>query len=107
MNDIPTSEPTDLTETGSDLQTLTTSERHRLLSAERRRVTLGVFEERSLPLGLDALADAVFDRERGVGSPGPSSAEAVRITLHHKHLPLMTDLGVVDYDPDARHVRAP
>ena len=107
MNDIPTSKPTEFTEFGSDLPTLTTSERHRLLSAERRRATLRVLEERSLPIGLDVLADAVLERERGVDSPGPASAEAVRITLHHKHLPLMTDLGVIDFDPDAQQVRAP
>jgi hypothetical protein len=107
MNDFPTPQPTDLVDDATELPALTRTERHRLLAAERRRVALRVLDEHSLPTGLDELADAVRDRETGTDSPRPATAESVRITLHHKHLPLMADLGLVDYDPDTHCVRAP
>ncbi|MDS0282772.1 hypothetical protein NDI86_11605 [Halomicroarcula sp. S3CR25-11] len=87
-----------------DLSTITRSERHKLLSAERRRHVLDVFDAESLPIGLDALADGVGEREAADAS---DIATAVRVTLHHQHLPLLDDLGLVEYDPVARRVRAP
>lgn len=97
----------DAAEVDADLSAVTTSERHRLLSTERRRLVLRIFDEKPLPMSLEALADTVAEHEATAGSPRVDTATSVRIALHHQHLPLMDDLGLVDYDADARRINAP
>lgn len=90
---------------------LSESDRHLLLSAERRRIALSVLAGRDSPMNLEALATAVAAREHGEEA-AEEAAETVAedgvdrtmIDLHHCHLPRLDDLGVIDYDPDARRV---
>ena len=81
---------------------LSESERHLLLSAERRRIALSVLEDRADPMDLEALAAAVAAR---ADDDGEDAVDRTMIDLHHSHLPRMDDLGVVDYDRDSGEVR--
>lgn len=83
---------------------LTESEHHELLAAKRRRVTIGVLDDRSTPIDLEDLAAIVATREPETDATDAEAVERVAITLHHNHLPKMTDLGVIDYDVDLNRV---
>ncbi|MFC7095748.1 DUF7344 domain-containing protein [Halobaculum marinum] len=75
---------------------LTESEWHDLLASARRRAVLSVVEESRETIELEALAarvaetldDATVDDERDLV-----------ISLHHVHLPKLSDFGVITYDP--------
>ena len=88
-------ESTDLSET----------DRHRLLASDRRRVVLDVLEDRPSHVDLEDLAAAVCSREVEDGRHG-SDPEAVAISLHHTHLPLLTDAGLLEYVPSSKRVEA-
>lgn len=79
---------------------LSESDRHRLLADRRRRVLLDVLADRDGPVELTDLAATVAAREDGTDD------ERVAIDLHHHHLPLLDDLGVVVYDPARNRILA-
>ncbi|WP_436923693.1 DUF7344 domain-containing protein [Halosimplex amylolyticum] len=82
---------------------LTESELFGVLSERRRRLLLDVLDERTTPLGLRELATGIVAREGG----DPDDIEAVRaveIVLHHKHLPKLNALDVLDYDRDEKQI---
>lgn len=80
---------------------LTESERHRLLAAEERRLALDALAARTDATDLSELAADVATRKEG-GAVGSETVEQLEISLHHAHLPIMDELGVVDYDPESR-----
>lgn len=80
---------------------LSDDEQLQLLSNERRRAVLAVLAEAEVPLTVDEIAPAV---ERRV--PGNPHRRTVRVSLHHVHLPMLADLGVLEYDPDDHRVEA-
>lgn len=82
------------------------SDRHRLLAAERRRAVLDVLSNRPTPVALEDLVAAIVAREDDPTVPDGELEKRVAISLHHNHLPLMTDLGVIDYDPATTEVVA-
>lgn len=84
---------------------LTESECHKVLSVRRRRVVLEVLGEREGALDLDDLAVAVARRETETDDPAQETIDNVVLTLHHKHLPMMDDLGVVEYDSATQAIR--
>lgn len=78
------------------------SDRHHLLSAERRRTVLAILAERSEPISLGTLAEQVLGREaEGDGEP---ALDEVTISLHHVHLPAMDDLGLIEYDHSEKRI---
>ena len=79
------------------------SERHRILSSERRRTVLEVLADRTSPLALEDLAAAVAAREADEARCG-SGTGRVAITLHHQHLPMLTDAGVLEYEPSTKRI---
>jgi hypothetical protein len=83
---------------------LSESETHRLLSDDRRRLALEILDERTTGTTLDSLASEVVRRESGVDASDVSATERVRISLHHNHLPLLSDMGVVEYDATSQHI---
>ncbi|AGN01947.1 hypothetical protein L593_10010 [Salinarchaeum sp. Harcht-Bsk1] len=98
--------PTDSTDTVTSAADLPPDDRHRLLAAERRRVALEVLTDWTEPVDLESLAAAVATREGDdVGADG-TNVEHVAITLHHAHLPMMADFGVIRYDSEATRVEA-
>jgi len=94
------------TETQPGATELTESDRFRVLAVERRRETLAVITDRHAPFELTDLATAVATRERDVETPTEETIEEVAVSLHHVHLPLMDDLGILDYVPDTNRVEA-
>lgn len=85
---------------------LTGSDRYRLLAADRRRTVLEVLGERTTPVDLQDLARAVAARENGGKRADQGAVQRVALALHHDHLPRMSDLGVVDYDPRTNRVES-
>jgi hypothetical protein len=83
---------------------LTESERYGLLSDERRRLVLDVLADRTTPVTLDRLAEAVVAHEDGLDPDDDGTVERMRIDLHHRHLPKMAALDVIDYDPQSNRV---
>ncbi|WP_255170214.1 DUF7344 domain-containing protein [Natrononativus amylolyticus] len=83
---------------------LAESEFHRLLASKRRRILLEILDERPPPIDLEALALAVAERESGTESERPADVHRVAITLHHQHLPALSDGGVLEYRPAANRV---
>lgn len=83
---------------------LTKSERHKLLSSERRRVVLGILEGQTTPVQLAALASDVATEESGLDPVDSEAVERVKITLHHTHLPRMSELGVLTYDSNSHQI---
>ncbi|NHN43471.1 hypothetical protein G9C85_17780 [Halorubellus sp. JP-L1] len=82
---------------------LTESETHRLLSSERRRAVLDVLATRTDPVDLSDIARTVAARENA-DEPDAKAIERVAVSLHHVHLPLIAEVGVIDYDGDANRV---
>jgi len=84
--------------------TLPEYEIHRVLSNQRRREALRELGSRPGTLSVRDLADAIAEAESGV-SPAPAKVrDSVYISLHQTHLPKLHELGIVNYDRDARSV---
>ncbi|MFC7132704.1 MULTISPECIES: DUF7344 domain-containing protein [Salinibaculum] len=93
--------PTDSTREYAGIEDLPTSDRHKLLAAECRRAVLDILTERAGPVDLEELAVAIAAREAAEDAVNEKTVERVAIGLHHNHLPLMAEFGVIDYDPEA------
>lgn len=72
-----------------------------LASADRRTVLRTVAGRPETDFSLDALADRVT-RER---ASAEADHEAVRVSLHHRHLPMLAEAGLLEYDHRANVVR--
>jgi hypothetical protein len=55
---------------------------------------------------LENLAAAIARHETDGDVIDEKAIEQVAITLHHTHLPMMGELGVIDYDPDSTIVES-
>ncbi len=91
----------------SSIATLTEGERHQLLESERRRFALHILGERPGPMDLEELAEEIARREDGVDHADEEAVGRIACALHHCHLPMMAETGVLTYDPqDHRIARA-
>lgn len=81
---------------------LSEDEVHRLLAVERRRLALDVLAGGG-PRGLAALAEEVVERERD-GDRTEHAVHLAMVDLYHCHLPLMADLGVIEFDRREKRV---
>lgn len=88
----------------SDSADITEADLHQVLSVTRRRLAIDILANRSEPISLEALARAVARQEEEVDATSQEAIERTMITLHHRHLPKMDDIGVIEYDPDERRV---
>lgn len=84
----------------SQTDTLSEGERHKLFAADERRFVLDALAERESPVDLSELAEAVAVR---MGRTDGEDVDAMKVLLHHVHLPKMVDAGVLEYDT-ASHV---
>lgn len=89
----------------SETAPLSESDWHRILSVRRRRILLDALDDCPTPTDVDALAEAVEERENSLDT-GSEGALQVAITLHHVHLPKLAELDVVEYDPETRRVES-
>lgn len=90
-----------------DALDLSTDERHRLLAASARRHAIAVVADSEDPLPLRALAIAVVDRSTN-GIPLAERADEIdrtELLLHHAHLPMLTEAGTMEYDPESKEIR--
>ncbi len=96
--------PNATTDDGTKAVELTESDRHELLAAERRRLTLDILEGKTASIELASLATGIAARERGLDAADEDVVKRVTVSLHHTHLPIMVDAGVLDYDPEAKRI---
>lgn len=73
-----------------------------LLARPRRQDVLSVVADRSDRLTVSELAATLRDRERS--STTDERDPTLRTRLHHVDLPVLDDVGLVEYDPDERTV---
>lgn len=92
--------------TGEQQRTLDLSEsdRHRLLSNDCRRVALEVLATRTTPVELVDLAREIATRQVDAEEPESEYVDRIAISLHHRHLPKMAALDVIDYDTELKRV---
>lgn len=94
----------------AQLTELTTEDRHKILSNERRRTVLRVLAHDAEVTTLESLATAVAAEETDVDRSDSTVDEdaivdaPVQIELHHVHLPMLDAAGVVDYDRESKRV---
>jgi hypothetical protein len=76
------------------------------LSHHRRRATLTALSRTDAPMALDDLATEVARAETSSASAGTDAetVRAVRLSLHHAHVPQLADAGLVRYDRERRTV---
>lgn len=79
----------------------------RALAASRRRAVCQYFRTTGDDAAdVDELAEYVVEAERAERTDDPSDHRfEVAIELRHAHLPLLADVGVVDFDPRGGAVR--
>lgn len=85
---------------------LSESDRHRVLSSARRRHVLAITAGRPSPVPLAALAAAVVAREDDAHPSDDETRDRVAVSLHHVHLPLLDEFGVLEYDTERREIEA-
>lgn len=85
--------------------TLSEGDIYEILSNSRRRETLRhLTATRDCSITLRELSAGIAATETGQSPPPSAARESVRSSLHQTHLPKLTELGVVNYDRDARTV---
>lgn len=82
---------------------LSEDEYYRLLSDERRRTVLRALTDVERPIAVGELAREVAERETD-GGASVSAVRGVETDLHHVHLPMLDDHGIVEYDWQANRV---
>lgn len=87
---IPPTEP----ETNGGVPTdLSGRELRRVFAEPVRRATLAVLVDATTPTSLETLATELECRSSEL------ALDASRATLHHQHLPILDDAGLVEYEP--------
>ena len=89
-----------------NVRRLSSDDLFRLLASSRRRIALDLLEEWSPPIDLEELAAATAAREDDENTAGMDHVERIATSLHHIHLPMMSDLCVLDYDPTTNQIEA-
>ena len=81
------------------------AEMHSALANERRRHVLSILEDAETEMSLNELVREVADRESG-NEPGATcdEVEQIRISLYHRHLPKLADVGLVEHNPGEKTV---
>ncbi|WP_232701807.1 DUF7344 domain-containing protein [Halobacterium wangiae] len=78
---------------------------HGALANERRRHVLSILEDANAELSLNELVRELADLESG-NKPGATCDEVkqIRISLYHRHLPKLADVGLVEHNPGKQTV---
>ncbi|WP_058366566.1 DUF7344 domain-containing protein, partial [Haloparvum sedimenti] len=105
MSDSP-QEPDDGPEATADEASLLTDDRFftSLASARRRRLLVLLSDEESRPI--DELATLLAGWDATEKRPMTNAAERdrIRVDLRHVHLPMLDEVGLVDYDRENEEV---
>ena len=82
--------------------------RHRLLSDPQRRFVIeSLYTGGRTETTLDAVANDLDRVARRDDSVAQGIRRNLRCRLHHVHLPMLSDAGLVDYDASAKRLRFP
>lgn len=100
----------DLTATYGEIGDVSTSDPYKLLRVERRRIALDILCERTPPIELADLAAAIAVRE-AIGDVTEEEIleevqKEIAISLHHAHLPVIEEFGIIDYDASATRIES-
>ena len=78
-----------------------------VLADERRRTVVAVLLEQTAPVTVDTLARHVAGRNSDVSPAEVPTADVdeVHVSLHHIHLPKMSQAGLLTFDADDGVVR--
>lgn len=87
---------------GGEAIGLSEDDAHRLLATERRRIALEILAAGG-PRGLEELAEELVERERH-GDVTRHAVQRAMVDLYHCHLPLMADLGAIEFDRRRKRV---
>lgn len=77
---------------------------HDVLRNERRRLTLEQLRDNGNSLSVRELSERVAALETGETPPPRNIRQSVYVSLHQTHLPKLDELGIVEYDADAKQV---
>lgn len=105
-NDLETATGTRSTSPQGDryLTEISDAEIHRLLANERRRTALEALSELTPPVALEDLAALVAMQESSGLVTNDEQEASVAIALHHAHLPMLDELGIIEYNPEKARV---
>lgn len=84
---------------------ITPEQTHRLLNDTERRQLVVILSDIDHCVPLTTLVERVSERMEVSNNETRELYESLRIHLHHNHLPLFADVGVVEYNADQRLVR--
>lgn len=80
---------------------------HRLLADEQRRFVIESLQTASggVDTTLDELTAHLVRAAERSGNEHVDARRDLRCRLHHVHLPMLADLGLLEYDPETKRVR--
>lgn len=87
-----------------EIADLTETERHRLLASERRRILVTILSTHTPPADLETLAEKIVDRDVAIESVDDGVVDRMMTVLRHKHLPILSDMGLIEFDADANQI---
>ena len=77
-----------------------------LLAEEcRREIVRHLSRNSTSAVSLDELVSEISNTVADSGEGDSPTADTLRIELHHKHLPKLDAMGILDYDPRSHTVR--
>lgn len=78
-----------------------------VLGDQRRRHAVACAIDRTQPVALADLAEAVAVREHqgSITAIPEEEVDAIHLSLYHTHIPKLAEIGLVDYDPGDDEVR--
>ena len=77
---------------------------HNVLRNERRRLVLDFLGANGQTSTLRELSEAIAEMETGESPPPRNIRDSVYASLHQTHLPMLDDLGIIEYDQDGKTV---
>jgi len=84
-------------------ENLTETLRHEILASEMRRCVIEIFGVTHGPIE-STLGELANDIDRYYSGTGNWSSQTILVRLHHVHLPLLDDAGLIDYDEETKQV---
>ncbi|MFB6092310.1 MAG: hypothetical protein ABEK02_04780 [Haloquadratum sp.] len=91
-------------ESDADDEGLAPADIHDVLRNDRRRLVLERLRAGDGTETVSDLSEHIGEVESGESPPPRNVRQSVYVSLHQTHLPKLDDLGIVEYDPDAKTV---
>lgn len=79
---------------------------HDVLRNRRRRLVIDILRESDEPVSVRELSEEIGAVEADSNPPPRNIKQSVYVSLLQTHLPKLDELGIVDYEPDGKQVRA-